>query len=430
MKKAAIYTLGCKTNQLESSVISDELTNLGWEIVDFNKHADVYIINSCTVTSRSDTNSRYYAKQAKKRNPDSVVILTGCYAQVSSDEISQIPEIDFIIGNKEKLNIPDLIDKVKNRVLVSDIMEEKEFTDKKVFSANGRTRVNIKIQDGCNFRCSYCIIPYARGKSRSNSIESIINQIKEVCEKGFKEIVITGIHLGQWGLDFTPRKNISDLLCKIEEIDALNRYRLGSIDPNEFSEEVLNLIFNSKKLCRHLHISLQSGSDDILKRMNRRYSVEFYSELINKIVKKMPDIAIGSDIIVGFPGETEENFLETYNNLKNLPISYIHVFPYSRRKGTPADKMPNQVPEIVKKERTFILNKLAQEKKKEFIQSQIGKELEVLVEFSREKKTNLLKGLSDNYIPILINNNDSFKNNLVKVKIESIDETGVKGFIV
>lgn len=422
MKKVAIHTLGCRANQLESSIISDSFKNLGWQIVKFNEIADVYIVNTCTVTAKSDNESKYYARKARKINPDARIILCGCYTQVSPEEAASLEEVDLVLGNYEKLNIASLlfdenIFKPDNKIYVSDIMQKNSFQDKVVFSASGRTRANIKIQDGCNYRCSYCIVPYARGKSRSNSLENIINQVSEITKQGFQELILSGIHLGQWGLDLNPKTQLSELLKEIEKIDSLKRFRLSSIDPMEFSDELIETISNSKKFCRHLHISLQSGNNEILKAMKRRYTVEYYSDLINKLTSDIPDLAIGSDIIVGFPGETDEQFENTYNNLDKLPISYIHVFSYSKRKGTPASLMANQVTEEIKKERNRKLTELAKRKNLKFREGFLGKELEVLIELARDKKTGLLKGVTDNFIPVLIDGADDLKNKIVKVKI-------------
>ncbi|HBG49983.1 MAG TPA: tRNA (N(6)-L-threonylcarbamoyladenosine(37)-C(2))-methylthiotransferase MtaB [Cyanobacteria bacterium UBA9971] len=432
MKKVAIYTLGCRANQLESSIISDKFIGLGWKIVKFSEVADIYVINTCTVTGKSDNESRYYARKARKTNPEAKIILCGCYIQVSPEEAAQLDEVDLVMGNTEKLEIAELITDGKvfeqeNKIYVSDIMQQEKFRDKVVFSASGRTRANIKVQDGCNFRCSYCIVPYARGKSRSNELSNIINQVNEITKQGFQELVLSGIHLGQWGLDLTPKTQLADLIKEIEKAENLKRFRLSSIDPMEFTDELIETITNSEKFCRHLHISLQSGNNAILKAMKRRYSVEYYSELIEKLDKNIPDIAIGSDIIVGFPGETEEQFEDTCENLEKLPISYIHVFSYSKRKGTPADLMENQVPENIKKERNKRLTELAKRKNLDFRKSFLEKDLEVLVELARDKKSGLLKGMTDNFIPVLVDGSDDFKNKIVSVRIKKVEADNTFG---
>lgn len=420
MKKIAITTLGCRANQLESSILSDSLKEYGFEVVNFKEIADFYIVNSCTVTEKSDKESRYFARQAKARNPNAKVILTGCYAQVSAEDALKFDEIDYVFGNTEKENIPaflDSLDQNEEKVFVSDIMSQNLFRAKKVYSASGRTRAIIKVQDGCNFRCSYCIIPYARGKSRSNSVENVIEQAKIIVEKGFKELVLSGIHLGQWGLDLTPQSSLAAMIKELEKVDGLDRIRISSIDPQEFTEEFIDLFVKSTKLCRHLHISLQSGNNDVLKNMRRRYSVEFYSELIKNLSSKIPDLAVGSDIIVGFPGETDEQFEDTCKNLESLPISYIHVFSYSRRKGTPAADMLDQVPEHIKKMRSEKLKSIASKKHDEFVNAQIGKTYKILVERTRDKKSGMLKGMTDNFLTVHFDGDDSLKNNFVSLRL-------------
>ncbi len=435
MKRIAIHTLGCRANQLESSIISDKFVANGWQVVKFSEFADVYIINSCTVTAKSDNESRYYTRKAKKTNPEAKIILCGCYAQVSPEEAAQLEEVDLVLGNTEKLDIADLIENGKifenpDKIHVSDVMKQEKFADKTVFSASGRTRANIKVQDGCNYRCSYCIIPYARGKSRSNSLENIINQVEEITKQGFKELILSGIHLGQWGLDLSTKKQLPELITEIEKIKSLKRFRLSSIDPIELNNELVKTLINSVKFCRHLHISLQSGNNDILKTMNRSYTVEYYSELMKKLVENIPNIAIGSDIIVGFPGETDEQFEDTCKNLEKLPISYIHVFSYSKRNGTPAATMQNQVKEEVKKARNAKLTEIAKRKNLEFRQSFIAKELEMLVEFGRDKKTGFLKGVTDNFIPVLIDAPDEYKNKIIKVRITEVLPDKTFGIII
>lgn len=433
MKKVAINTLGCKANQLESSILADDFLKYGYSVVKFDEIADIYVINTCTVTSKSDTTSRYLIRQAKRRNYNSKIIVTGCYAQVAAEEVSSIEEVDLVVGNTEKqslvenLIINGLIDDKGTKILVSDIFQEREFKDKKVLSASGRTRANIKVQDGCNFRCSYCIIPYARGKSRSNKLENVIDQVKAITEQGFQEIILSGIHLGQWGLDFTSKSSLAVLIKEIEKIDKLKRFRISSIDPMEFDDELVKALINSKKFCKHLHISLQSGSNEILKQMRRRYTVEYYTELINRLYENIPDIAIGSDVIVGFPGETEDHFQDTYNNLERLPITYIHTFSYSKRKGTPAAEMKKQVKDTIIKERNLRITELAKNKNLNFKKSFINKKIEALVELSRDKKTGLLKGLTDNYITVLFEGKDSLKNTFVMLEITEVSKEHVMG---
>lgn len=430
MKKLAINTLGCKTNQLESSIMAESFEKYGFEIVKFNEIADIYIINTCSVTAKSDNESRYFIRQAKRKNPEAKIVVTGCYAQVSPEEVSKIEGVDFVIGNTEKFNIAEIVLNSQEKISVSDIMKESEFRDKKVFSASGRTRAVIKIQDGCNNRCTYCIIPYARGKSRSNSINNVIEQIKELTLLGFSEITLSGIHLGLWGLDLEPKMSILDLLLEIEKIDSLKRYRISSLYPTEISDEMIELFAKSKKFCRHLHISLQSADNTVLKEMGRVYSIETYLKLVDKLVKKIPDIAVGSDVIVGFPGETQEMFENTCINLQGADISYLHVFPFSRRKGTPAAEMQNQINENEKKSRAEQLKQIASDKNLLFKNSQLNKTFEVIVEKTRDKKTNKLKAITDNYLTVLFDGDDSFHGEIVVVKTTEIINHNLYGVLV
>ena len=433
MKSFSIHTLGCKTNQLESSIIYDELVKAGWKAEPFNGHADIYIINTCTVTSKTDSESKYLVRKAKRTNPKAKIIVIGCFAQVSPEELSSIDDIDLVIGNKDKLNLVEILNNsgisdTKN-VIVSDIMKEKEFLDRQVFSASGRTRVNIKIQDGCNNRCTYCIIPYARGKSRSSKMENVIAQIKNIADQGYKEIILSGIHLGQWGLDLRPKQKFLDLLKEIDKIGNLPRYRISSLDPQEIDDEIIEFLTASKKFCRHLHIAMQSPDNKVLRAMRRGYDVEFFEKTINKLVKNMPDIALGSDIIVGFPGETDEMFEDGFRAIERFPLSYLHIFPYSRRKGTLAADMLDQIQEGVKKERANRLKALSDKKNRLFKENFIGKELNVLAERQRDRKTGLLKGLSRNYISVLFEGDDNIKNTIVKVRLTELYGNNASGVL-
>ncbi|MEI7473159.1 MAG: tRNA (N(6)-L-threonylcarbamoyladenosine(37)-C(2))-methylthiotransferase MtaB [bacterium] len=427
MKKVAINTLGCKTNQLESSMIVENFVEYGFEVVKFSEHADIYIINSCSVTAKSDNDSKYFVRQAKRKNPQATIVITGCYAQVSAEEASKIEDVDFVIGNTEKQNIAEIVLNKKDKVSVSNIMDETEFKGKKVYSASGRTRAVMKIQDGCNNRCSYCIIPYARGKSRSNNLDNIIEQVKELTDKGFTEIMLSGIHIGLWGADLEPKVSMLDLCKELEKIENLKRYRLGSLYPTEITDEMIEIFVNSEKFCRHLHISLQSADNSVLKAMGRNYPIETYINLVKKLVKLMPDIAVGSDIIVGFPGETHEMFENTCKNLQNLPISYLHVFPYSKRKGTPAAEMPNQINENEKKLRAETLKKIALEKNSIFKHNQLNKIFNVIVEKNRDKSTNKLKGITDNYLTVLFEGDDSLQGSLVSIQTSDIIDNQLHG---
>lgn len=430
--KVAIHTLGCKNNQLESSAILDEFIDNGWEVVDFDEFADVYIINTCTVTSKSDSHSRAFIRKASKINPEGKIIVTGCYAQTSADKLAEIEGVSLILGNADKYDTftlaTSMTDQQKPEIIVKDILKHREFDKKEVSSASGRTRINVKVQDGCNFRCSYCIVPFARGPSRSNAINKVINQISRVAHT-FPEVVLTGIHLGQYGLDLNPPLNLAYLLRELEKIDHLQRLRLSSIDPLEINDELIEVLASSKKICRHLHISLQSANNDILKAMNRRYTVEEYTNTIFKLTSAINGLAIGTDIITGFPGENDEKFYNTYRNLEFLPLSYLHVFTYSRRPGTVACTMPDQVDPQVKKERNKILKDLSKKKNYAFRKCFEGRILEIIPENQRIENNRYLKGLSDNYISILIEGDDSFKCRLVPVRVTTVTQNSTLGEI-
>lgn len=413
MKIFAIKTLGCKTNQLESSIIKELLIKEGYRSVRYSEAADFYIVNTCSVTARSDSESVYYIRKAKKTNPDAKIIATGCSAQLNPQDIGA----DIVVGNAQKLDILDFIK--KNNGFVSDIMLEKKFKGRLVKSFWGRTRANIKIQDGCNNRCSYCIIPFARGPSRSDSVENIVKQIKLLTAEGVKEIVLTGIHIGQWGLDLEDKKNFLSLLQKIEQVDSLERYRLGSLEPPEISDDVIEFLANSPKFARHLHISVQSVNNKVLKLMNRKYTLQQVQDTTLKLQSKIKDISLGCDIIAGFPTETDEQFDQGYKSLETMPFSYMHVFPYSIRPGTVAAGM-RQINDKKKKERAQKLRILSNIKKENFMKAFIGQELEVLIEKKRHK-SGKLKGLSSNYIQVLLDGGDDLMNKILPAKLVSVE---------
>lgn len=418
MKKFAIHTLGCKTNQLESTMISQLLLDNSYEQVGFDEIADFYIINSCTVTNNADSDTLYYIRRAKNHNPDAKIILTGCYAQLNPSCVGA----DVVLGNNHKFEILNYLN--STIVAVDDIMSVKEFCDPKVFVNQGRTRANIKIQDGCNNRCSYCTIPYARGNSRSNSVENIISEINSYIKNDYKEIVFTGIHIGQWGRDFEEKQTLLDLLKQIEKIPNLPRYRLGSLEPPEITDEMIDFLSKSEKFAHHLHISLQNANDEILSLMKRKYTSKQVLDIMTKLKNKMPDISLGCDIIAGFPTETDEQFENCLLNIKAMPFSYMHVFPYSIRKGTPAALM-EQVDEETKKMRAKKLRQVALEKKQEYLQSFLGKELEVLVEKSFSKD-GFLKGTSSNYISVITNYKDGMQNQIKKIVPSKIEGTSLR----
>ena len=353
-----------------------------YEIVDFSEKADIYIINTCTVTNMADKKSRQIIRQAKEHNKDAIILATGCYAQVNKEELEKIEELDIIVGNSEKKNIVDIVEAYSDELHeeVGKIEEEKEFQDFGTVTYTEKTRAVIKVQDGCNNFCSYCIIPYAKGRVRSRKPKSVIEEIEKIVKEGIQEVVITGIHVASYGKDFEDGTKLIDLLEQINKIDNLKRIRLGSLEPNLITEEFVQRLENVDKICDHFHLSLQSGCNETLKRMNRKYTTEEFEKSVSLLRKKFPNVALTTDIIVGFPGETEEEFNETYEFLKRIKFSKMHIFKYSPRKGTVAAKMKEQINPKIKEERSNKLIDLSNKNEIEFLEKYIGKDLEVLFE--------------------------------------------------
>jgi len=423
MKKFVLKTLGCKTNQVESALIAEILANSGFQETNDINEASYYILNSCSVTHIADTKNLSYLRHAKRENPEIITVITGCMAQLEKENLLKENIADFVIGNYEKNDIAKIL-KADKRNCVSDIFSHDIFRYEKLYQTK-KTRAAVKIQDGCNNRCSYCTIPFARGKNRSNSVQNIIEQINLFAYENYYETVLTGIHIGQWGNDFTPKKSLINLLEEIENTN-IHRYRLGSLNPLELSRDFIDFLAQSKKFCPHFHLSLQSACDKTLRNMNRKYSAEQVIKLTDYINSKFKNPFIGCDIIVGFPDETEEDFEITFNNLANINISKIHVFPYSRRKGTAADIMPQQTCFEVKKSRVKIIQALSDKKLKTFLEKNISTENEVIIEKNRDKKTKLLKGVTKNYINVLINGSDKYKDTLQNVKLTDVFENSNK----
>ncbi|MCI1273967.1 MAG: tRNA (N(6)-L-threonylcarbamoyladenosine(37)-C(2))-methylthiotransferase MtaB [Clostridiaceae bacterium] len=402
MRKFCIHTMGCKANQFESAVIVENLLKSGFEEVKSSDDCDFYILNSCTVTQKSDNEALYLIRNAKHKNPEIITVLTGCLAQVEKDNLLKNDYVDIVLGNDEKLNISKYL--LENETCkISDIMQRSDFT-KIVLSDTTKTRANVKIQDGCDNRCSYCIIPFARGKSRSADVQFILDEINSLSKRGFNEVVLTGIHIGQWGKDFGM--TLLDLLEQIEAKTTILRYRLGSLNPLEITDEMLDFLSKSKKFCPHFHLSLQSACDKTLRSMNRFYETDFYLAQIDKINQMFELPFLGSDIITGFAGETEEDFKITVENLKKSGLSKIHTFPYSRREGTVGDKSLNQVPEKVKEERANIVKAISRQKYDEFVSKNIGRQVEVLIEKHPDKNTGYLKGVTRNYLTLFLDSKE------------------------
>ncbi len=389
----------------------------GYEIIEHTKKADIYIINTCTVTNMSDRKSRQMLRRMKEQNENAVVVAVGCYAQVAKEELRKIPEIDLVLGNNEKLKITDYvkdyIEKNENQIEIEDVMHSKEYYDFGDVTFTEKTRAVIKIQDGCDRFCSYCIIPYARGRVRSRKPESVVSEVEKIAKEGIKEVVITGIHIASYGKDFKNDYRLIDLLEELNKINGIERIRLGSIEPLLITEEFVNRLKKLEKVCHHFHLSLQSGCDETLKRMNRRYTTTEFKEIVKRLRNTYEDVMLTTDIIVGFPGETEEEFKETYRFLKDMKFYKMHIFKYSPRKGTKAAEMKNQVNGNIKEERSRKLIELSDINEKEYNEEYIGKEVEILFE---EEKEGVYKGHTQNYILAYYNTDKKLENKIVKVK--------------
>lgn len=427
MKKFNIHTMGCKSNQFESAIIEENLIEHGYKKVQNIEDADIYILNSCSVTHKSDNEAMYLLRSAKHKNPNILTIATGCMAQIEKEELLKNDFIDFVIGNDEKLHLYDYINS-DERFSANDILKQTEFNKVELFDTT-KTRASLKIQDGCDNRCTYCIIWKARGKSRSADSEFIVNQINNFAKHGFKEVMLTGIHIGQWGKEFGL--SLLDLLKEIEGKTTIERYRLGSLNPPEITDEMLEFLKTSKKFCPHFHLSLQSANDKTLRSMNRFYKTEDYLKLIEKINETFENPFLGSDVIAGFAGETEEDFEITRKNLLSSGLTQIHTFPYSKRKGTIGAEMENQVPDDVKNSRATIIKEISKEKLNKFIEKNLGKTLEVLIEKHPDKHSQNLKGMTRNYLTVQIpsDRTDLF-NTLQIVKLVKFENGKIYGELV
>jgi len=419
LTRVALKTLGCKVNQYESAGIIEVLKNRGFSIVPFDSEADIYIINTCTVTEKTDYQSRQLVRRAHRRNPLAIIVATGCYAQTAPEKLASLPGMKMVVGTAEKNEIPHLIESVSGygrEVIVSNVASLKgSLSPVPVSQFYGHTRAFLKIQDGCDSFCSYCIIPYARGRSRSLPEDSVISQIKKFKASDYREVVLTGIHLGLYGQDLVPQTSLTKLLKRIEDLAIIDRLRISSIEPVEITDDIISHISDSKMMCRHLHIPLQSGDDTILNSMKRNYTSRQFRNIIEKICIAIPEIAIGIDVMVGFPGEGEKEFNNTRDFLNSIPLAYLHVFPYSRRPGTTAAELTSQVETAAKKTRAKELRTLGREKRNTFNKRFIGETLPVLVEKGNDP--NLLKGYSDNYIPFLIEDgHSSIVNRIVDIR--------------
>lgn len=441
MPKFTITTLGCKVNQYESEALAQKLSDDGQWVISRDKEiADLCIINTCTVTQKASMQSRQAIRQAIRSHPKARIIVTGCYAQTEPDEINKIKGVHHVIGHFDKHKIPDMILTGKENILPSPDLEQKihHFNPMPSVGLGYRTRPFLKIQDGCNDFCTYCIVPYARGPSRSLPPERVLDNINKIHQAGYHEVVLTGIHLGNYGIDLGKRKaDLLDLLNRIRKTCTIDRVRLSSIEPFELTEDIIKFVAQSgsgpAKICHHFHIPLQSGDDFILKKMHRPYSRSFFIDLVEKIHKLLPDCAIGVDTLIGFPGESDRAFENTYSLIEQLPVSYLHVFPFSPRKGTPAYSYPDKVNSNVIRERCQKMRTLGKLKRNVFYNKFKGKTLEILIEGKQKKSTNHLKGITSNYIPVLVKGEDKLKNTMANVTIDEVNDNSqvfgkIKGF--
>lgn len=425
MKKVAFYTLGCKLNYSETSTISRKMEDAGYQKVEFTEQPDIFIINTCSVTENADKKCRKVVREARNISPDAYVAIIGCYAQLKPKEISEIPGVDAVLGAAEKFRLVELLDGFVRpqtpQVLASSIESANTFNTS--YSLHDRTRTFLKVQDGCDYSCTFCTIPLARGSSRSDTIPNIVEQAKKIVATGVKEIVLTGVNTGDFGIRDGERKDrFVDLLKELEQVEGLERLRISSIEPNLLTDEIIDLVASSSKLVPHFHIPLQSGSNTILKLMRRRYQRELYTSRVEKIKSVMPDCCIGVDVIVGFPGETNEHFLETYKFLNELDISYLHVFTYSERENTVAAELPGVVPVKVRNERSRMLHILSDKKRRAFYEANLNKSFKVL--FENDVEDGLMHGFTENYIRVAAKFDPLLINETKTVLLTSINSKG------
>ncbi|MBT8281982.1 MAG: tRNA (N(6)-L-threonylcarbamoyladenosine(37)-C(2))-methylthiotransferase MtaB [Muriicola sp.] len=431
-KKVAFYTLGCKLNYSETSTIARSFSNSGYEHVEFEERADIYVINTCSVTENADKRFKTIVRKAQKTNPEAFLIAIGCYAQLKPEELAAVDGVDLVLGATEKFKITDYLnDLSKNdhgEVHSCEIQEADFYVGS--YSLGDRTRAFLKVQDGCDYKCTYCTIPLARGISRSDKLESVLNNAREIAAQDVREIVLTGVNIGDYGKgEFGNKKHqhtFYDLVQALDEVEGVERLRISSIEPNLLKDETIQFVAGSKTFVPHFHIPLQSGSNEVLKRMRRRYMRELYVDRVAKIKGLMPDACIGVDVIVGFPGETEEQFLETYHFLNDLDISYLHVFTYSERANTEAAQMPDPVPLQIKQKRSKMLRGLSVKKRRAFYESQLGNTKTVL--FEGENKEGYIHGFTENYVKVRTPWDPSLCNTLHEVELEEIDEGGLVRF--
>lgn len=426
-RRVSFYTLGCKLNYAESVTFSREFREQGFRVVDFKEQSDVVLINTCTVTEHADRDCRKIVRQALRRSPDAYVIVVGCYAQLHSDELAEIQGVDVVLGASEKFHLFDYVDdfrkKDKTSIHVSCIDDANDFGPAYSDEAGDRTRAFLKVQDGCDYNCSFCTIPLARGTSRSQSIDATVEHARKIIDEGFKEIVLSGVNVGDYGKK--ENQTFYELLLALLKIDEKFRIRISSIEPNLLTDEIIDLVASSDKMCKHFHIPLQSGNNDVLKFMRRRYNRELYQDRVEKIRRTIPDACIGIDVIVGHPGETEERFKDSYQFLIDLPFSYLHVFSYSERPNTYALTLDDKVHHAERAKRSEMLRNLSVRKRRLFYESQIGKNIDVL--FESEIDDGVIKGFSDNYVRVGLQADEALINKLILVRLVEMRNGFVSG---
>ena len=432
MKRVAFYTLGCKVNQYETEAMLELFEKEGYEKAETEDYADVYVINTCTVTHMSDRKSRQYIRRMKKKNPDAIIAVVGCYSQVSPEEILSIDEVNLVMGTNDRKKIVEEVKKIdasRKVSTVDDIMKVKAFEEIEINKTNGKTRAFMKIQDGCDRYCSYCIIPYARGRVRSRDLESIVKEVENLASNGYKEVVLTGIHVASYGKDIKDSDiKLLDVIKQINDIEGIERIRLSSVEPILFTDEFVEAVSAMDKVCPHYHLSLQSGCDETLKRMKRRYTTEEYKAIVDRLRAAIPNVSITTDVIVGFPGETNEEFDKTYEFLKDIELTHMHIFKYSPRKGTPAATMENQVDPSTKHERSEKLLQLNEENFKKFGQKMLDKEFNVL--FEQKVGDNKFEGLTENYVKVIVESDKDLSEQILKVKITDVKNEFLEGILV
>lgn len=429
--KFALYTLGCRVNSYESEAMAEKFIREGYEMAEFEDFADVYVINTCTVTNMGDKKSRQMISRARRKNPEAIIAVVGCYSQIASEDVAGIEGVDVVLGSRNKGDVVYWVNRAREEkkqvVEVKDVLRNKNFEELAINEYQDKTRAFLKIQDGCNKFCTYCLIPYARGAVCSKSPELILKEVKELSRNGFKEIILSGVHTASYGVDLEGDWNLIKILKEINNIDGIERIRIGSIDPNFFTDEVIEIVSKIDKVCPHFHLSLQSGSDATLRRMNRKYTAADYKRAVNTLRRFMPDVSLTTDVIVGFPGESKEEFQETYEFLKDIKLNKMHIFKYSKRTGTKAATMPFQVDGNLKEERSKQLLDLSSILEKEFMEKFVGRDMMVLYEESHGEKENHYVGYTENYIKVVTESCEDLSGKIVKTHLTSVEEENMIG---